>query len=477
MKILHVAAEAVPFAKTGGLADVVGSLPKELIKRGVDVRVIMPKYRSIPSGVKKDIIFKRMLSVPVGWKSQYCGIEETNCEGVPFYFIDNEYYFGREGLYGYWDEAERYAFFCRGVLEALPYLEFSPQIIHCHDWHTGLISLFLKSHFAGNQRYKDIHSVFTIHNLNYQGIFPKKILNEILDLGDEYFTLEGMEFYGKINFLKAGLVFSDCLTTVSRTYAQEIKTPFYGAKMEGVLQKRSHDLFGIINGIDYEDYDPMTDPEVFFPYRRSTMKKQKNKCKLQELLNLPQKPETPVIAFVSRLVEQKGLDLIMRVLDDLLAMDVQLVVLGTGECGYEKYLLEKSRLYPEKMSVNIMFADSLARKIYAGSDMFLMPSIFEPCGIGQLIALRYGTIPIVRETGGLKDTVHSFNEYSGEGNGFSFSNINAHDMLHTIKRAVHFYHHKKIWAQIINNAVKADYSWNNSAAEYHELYENLLTPK
>ncbi len=475
MKILHIAAEAVPYAKTGGLADVVGSLPRELVKRGLDVRVIMPKYRSIPSSLKKDITFKRMLSVPIGWKNQYCGIEETTCEGVPFYFVDNEYYFGREGLYGYWDEAERFVFFCRGVLEALPTLGFSPQIIHCHDWHTGPSGLFLKTHFAEHPEFNNMKSVFTIHNLNYQGIYPKKVLHELLDLEDEYFIPDGIEFYGKVNFMKAGLVYSDCLTTVSRTYAREIMTPFYGVNLEGILQKRSQDLFGIINGIDYEDYDPMTDPEVFSPYRRSAIKKQKNKVKLQEILNLTKNPETPVISFISRLVEQKGLDLIMAVLDEILAMDVQLVVLGTGECGYEKSLLEKSRLYPGKMSVNIMFADSLARKIYAGSDMFLMPSIFEPCGIGQLIALRYGTIPIVRETGGLKDTVHSFNEFTGEGNGFSFSNINAHDMLYTIKRAVHFYHQKKIWEQLIYNATRTDYSWKHSAAEYHELYKGLLS--
>lgn len=476
MKILHVAAESVPFAKTGGLADVVGSLPRELIKQGLDVRVIMPKYRNISSHLKEDIVFKRMINVPVGWKSQYCGIEETTLDGVTFYFIDNEYYFGREGLYGYWDEAERFSFFCRGVLEALPSLGFSPEIIHCHDWHAGLISLFLKTHFADNPFYKNIRSVCTIHNLNYQGIYPKKVLNELLDLGDEYFTPEGLEFYGQVNFLKAGLVFSDCLTTVSRTYAQEIKDPFYGVNMEGILQRRSQELYGIINGIDYEVYDPMTDPEVFFPFRRSTQKKQKNKLKLQDILNLPQNVDIPVIAFVSRLVEQKGLDLIIEVLDEILEMDVQLVVLGTGECGYEKKLLEKSRLFPKKMSVNIMFADSLARKIYAGSDMFLMPSIFEPCGIGQLIALRYGSIPIVRETGGLKDTIQSFNEYTGEGNGFSFSNINAHDMLHTIRRAVYFYHQKKIWTKIVTNAVKADYSWKKSAAEYVELYNKLLNP-
>ncbi|PKM82491.1 MAG: glycogen synthase GlgA [Firmicutes bacterium HGW-Firmicutes-13] len=474
MKILFAASEGFPFVKTGGLGDVIGYLPKELRNQGVDVRVILPKYGNIPEHLKESMAFKNRISVPVGWRNQHAVIWEGEHSGVPFYFIENEHYFNRNGVYGCRDEAERFVFFSRAVLETLPHLDFKPQVLHCHDWHTGMVSVFLKSHYRENSFFLKMGTVFTIHNLSYQGVFPREILKDLLALGDEYFNMDALEFYGQVNFLKGGLVFSDCLTTVSPTYAREIQTPYYGENLDGLLRKMGGRLHGIINGIDYEAYDPMTDPEVFLPYRSSLLKKQENKLKLQEILELPRSREVPVIAFINRLVRQKGPDLIIRVLGDIMDLGVQLVVLGSGEEGYEEFFRDEARRYPRQLVVKITFDEGLSRKIYAGSDMFLMPSLFEPCGISQLIALRYGSIPIVRETGGLKDTVRPFNEQTGEGNGFSFTNINAHDMLFTINRAVNFYRDKAAWSKIMKNAVKGEYSWKRSAGEYLDLYRSLV---
>ncbi len=474
MNVLFVASEGAPFVKTGGLADVIGSLPAELRKQGVDARVILPRYGAIDPGLAAKIVLRKRFTVALGWRYQYCGILETEQDGVPYYFIDNEYYFKRDMLYGYGDDAERFAFFSRAVLESLPCLGFNPQVVHAHDWQTGMVSVFLKTHYSTDRFYRDIKSVFTIHNLHYKGAYPLDFLEELLELGSEHFTMEGMEFFGQGSYLKGGLVFSDFLTTVSPTYAEEIKTPYYGEKLEGLLQKRSDRLKGIVNGIDYGCYDPRTDPSLFANYDRSFREKMKNKAGLQELLGLPHEKRVPVLSFVGRLVEQKGLDLVARVLDELLEMDLQLVILGTGEKKYERFLEQMARRYPEKLSVNLRFDESLARKIYAGSDLLLMPSLFEPCGISQMIAMRYGTIPLVRETGGLKDTVEPFNEFTGAGSGFSFKNFNAHDMLYTVQRAVDFYHDGKTWSIIVKNAWEQDFSWKPSALEYKDLYQGLL---
>ncbi len=474
MEVLFAASEAVPFIKTGGLADVIGSLPLELRKKGVDARLILPLYRDVPFPFKEKMSLRKKMPLSMGWRYQHFSLLELESEGMPVYFIDNEYYFDRHGIYDFRDDAERFAFFCRAVLESLPYLGFKPQILHTHDWHTGLVNLFLKALYGQHPFFQDIKSVFTVHNLNYQGLFPWEMLEELLDLPEEYYSMEGIEFYGQGSYLKAGLVFADYLTTVSETYVREIQTPEYGEKLEGLLQKRKHSLSGIINGIDYQFYDPTGDPQVKFPYRASYTEKCKNKPFLQESLGLPQNEEIPLVAFINRLVEQKGLDLLREALEEIMALELQLVFLGTGEQKYEAFLRGASYDYPHKIAVQLRFDEQLARRIYAGADLFLMPSLYEPCGIGQLIALRYGTIPLVRETGGLKDTVLPFDAKTGEGNGFVFTEYKKEALLSTLKEALKTYQDREKWALIMKNATEMDFSWKSSAEQYQKLYSSLL---
>jgi starch synthase len=471
MKVLFVATECTPFIKTGGLADVIGALPKELIKEGVDVRVVLPKYEAISNSFKEEMNTIYKGTAPVGWRNQYLGVEMLVKDEITFYFIDNEYYFKRTGLYGFYDDAERFAYFSRAVLEMLPEIDFQPDVIHCHDWQAALIPLFLKTHYQQNQFYTGIKSMFTIHNLKYQGIFPREVLNELLSLGDEHF--EGVEFDGCVNYLKSALVHADLLTTVSATYAKEIQNPYYGEKLDGLLRYRCNDLHGIVNGLDYKEYDPMKDPNLTYPYRSARAKKQKNKLELQEQLGLPVREDVPMLAIVTRFVEQKGLDLVRHIFDELIQEDVQVVILGTGDEEYEHFFKHAAERFPEKVSTHITFNEGFARRIYAASDMFLMPSRFEPCGIGQLIALRYASAPIVRETGGLVDTVTAFNEEDLLGNGFSFANYNAHDFLFTIRRALTIYEDPTLWAALIKNMTKTDSSWNKSAKEYVVLYKEI----
>lgn len=474
MKVLFVASEAAPFAKTGGLGDVIGSLPRALHKQGIDVRVFVPKYGSIASTWKERMQLRTTFYVHVGYRYQYCGIEELVHDGVTYYFVDNEYYFDRPSPYGYYDEAERFTYFNRAVLSALQELDFQADIVHCHDWQTALIPLFLQAHYRENPFYAQMRTVFTIHNMKYQGIFPMEILHDLLHLDTSYFTVDGIEFYGQVSFMKAGLNYADILTTVSPTYAREVQAAYYGEQLEGLLQKRNDVLYGILNGIDYGEYDPKTDPHLFTNYVYSQKKKQENKVHLQQLFGLPQLADVPMFAIVSRLVEQKGMDLIQRIIHDLLQLNIQLVVLGTGEKQYEDFFRTMHWFHAEKVSVHITFDEGLARKIYAASDFFLMPSRFEPCGIGQLIALRYGAAPIVRETGGLKDSIQAYNEHTKAGNGFSFTNYNAHDLLYTIKQALHLYADAQHWSALCRNMNQANYSWEASAKKYVELYAMLL---
>jgi starch synthase len=475
MNVLFAASEAVPLVKSGGLADVIGSLPQALQKQGADVRIILPKYADIPQHYKDKMETVKTFNVYVGWRNQYCGLQELDIDGIHYYFIDNEFYFGRSGLYGYGDDAERFIFFCRAVSEALPHLNFKPDIIHCHDWQTALIPFMLKAHYAHIPYYDDFKTMFTIHNLMYQGRFNREWMMELLSVGDSYFTPEGLEFHGDGNCLKGALVYADLITTVSKTYAEEIQTPTFGENLDGVLRSRSSDLFGIVNGLDNEAYDPMNDSALPVKYRNAIGKKRVNKMRFQESVGLPVGSDIPMIGLVSRLVEQKGLDLIAHILDELLEMDVQLAVLGTGDWHYEQLFKDAARRHPDKVSANIMFDDGLARNIYASSDLFLMPSKFEPCGLGQLIALRYRSIPIVRETGGLKDTVQPYNEFTGEGTGFTFMNYNAHELLFTIQRAVHYYHSgPEVWTNLVYNISKVDFGWNQSAKQYMFLYDHLL---
>ncbi|MDR9854134.1 glycogen synthase GlgA [Paenibacillus sp. VCA1] len=471
MNVLFAAAEAVPFMKIGGLADVIGALPQALAKNGVNVSVVLPKYRGIPEPFREEMEHVSEIYVPVGWRSQYCGIETLSRDGITYYFVDNEYYFGRDDVYGYMDDGERFAFLNRAVLELLKAIDFQPDVIHCHDWHTALIPVLLDAHYRHDPLYSGIRTVYTIHNLLYQGIYPYEVLGELLELDDRYFTIDGLEYYGKVNFMKGGIVYADHVTTVSPTYAREIQTAYFGYGLEGLLFALGPKLSGIVNGIDTKSYNPATDPHIAVQYRSSLAKKKENKIRLQEELGLPVSAETPLISMVTRLVESKGLELVIRVLDEMLTFDdVQFVILGTGDGKYEHWFREAERRHPQKMSAQIAFSDALSRKIYASSDIFLMPSNFEPCGISQLLALRYGSIPVVRETGGLNDTVHAYNEFTGEGNGFSFANINAHDMLHTIRRAVSFYRQPQHWNTIVKNAVSGDYSWNESARAYMDIY-------
>ncbi len=473
-KVLIAAAEAAPFVKTGGLGDVVGSLPRALRRLDVDARVMIPKHRVIPAEYRDKMNLRQEFVVPVGWRNQYCGLQELDNNGVPFYFLDNAYYFDRPWPYGQFDDAERFAYFCRAVLESLPHLEFIPDIIHCHDWHAGLISVYLAAHYRQRSDYQCIRSLFTIHNLKYQGVFPKEIIGDVVDLGWEHFTADRMEFYDQVNFMKGALVYSSRISTVSRTYAEEIQDPFFGEQLDGLLRRRQSSLSGIVNGIDYEDFNPATDPRIHCHYDHQSVAKSENKLELQRRLGLPQSAETPLLAIVSRLVSQKGLDLVARVLQELLTLDLQLVVLGTGEDHYQNMFWYAAGRYPRKVSANICFDETLARQIYAAADLLLMPSLFEPCGLAQLIAMRYGCLPLVRETGGLKDTVIAYNESTGAGNGFSFANYNAHDMLHTVQRALELHRQPHAWEKIVANAMESDYSWDKSARQYQILYKTLL---
>ncbi len=463
MNILFVASEGFPFSKTGGLADVIGSLPKALQLQGINVQVILPKYAQIPTSFKKKMKGIKTLTVPVGWRNQYCGIEKLEWEGTDVYFIDNEYYFNREHCYGYYDDGERFAFFSRAVLEALPYLNEMPDLLHCHDWQTGMISILMKVHFRNHPAYEQIKTVFTIHNLKYQGVFPKSVLHDLLNVSDQYFHMDGLEYYGNVSFMKAGLVYFDLLTTVSPTYAREIQQPYYGEGLDGLLRKYNPVLYGIVNGIDNQLYVPAYN------------EKKENKRLLQSMLGFEEGEGTPLVACISRLVEQKGMDLILHVLPELLRLNLQFVILGTGDARYETAFLQAAIDYPNRIFFNNHFDESFARQLYAASDVFLMPSRYEPCGISQLLAMKYGSLPIVRETGGLKDTVQPYNDLTNEGTGFSFKNYNAHEMLDTITRAIKLYEQNPIvWQEIVTNAMNTDYSWMASAKKYKALYESLV---
>jgi starch synthase len=475
LKILMATSEASPFAKTGGLADVLGSLPAALIGKGAEVSVIMPKYGTIPDLLRTNLVHKCYLYVDLGWRNLYCGIEQSEYNGITYYFIDNEFYFNRENLYGYSDDGERFAFFNKAVMEALPYLNFMPDVLHCHDWQTGMIPVLLENQYRHLELYQRISTIFTIHNLKYQGVYGIPELKEWFGLKEEYFTPDKLEFFGAGSFLKGGLVYSNLLTTVSATYAEEIKSAFFGEHLEGLLNARGKDLYGIVNGIDYIEFNPKTDHFIYQPFSKSNLKgKIANKLALQQELNLTVGEEIPMIGLISRLVDQKGLDLIACVFNEILAEDIQFVILGSGDKKYEDLFRDAMDHYPGKVSATIRFDNVLAHKIYAASDLFLMPSLFEPCGLGQLISLRYGTLPIVRETGGLKDTVTAYNEVTGEGNGFCFSNYNAHDMLHTIRRAVEIYHRKTLFNKLKKAAMSCEYSWQSSAGKYMDLYQTLI---
>lgn len=475
MRVLFAASEAMPLVKTGGLADVVGALPKALANRGVEVTVVLPKYGEIPKEITDKAVNVAVMEVQLGWRRQYCGVQEVTVDGVRFILIDNEYYFKRGYLYGYGDEAERFTFFSFAVLELLDKLEQLPDIIHCHDWQTGLIPFLLRTRYGNRPGYQNIRTVFTIHNLQYQGVFSRGLLQDLLATGDDSFTADSLDFYGAGSCMKAGLRFADKLSTVSQTYAYEIQTEEYGEKLDGVIRQRANDLWGIVNGIDTDVYDPMTDPYISVAYRNSLEKKRQNKTALQQEMGLPVDESIPMVGIVSRLTNQKGFDIIGEALPALMKENLQLVILGSGEPGIEAMLRESLLVNRDKMALWFGFNEGLARRFYAASDMYLMPSRFEPCGLSQLIAMRYRTVPIVRETGGLRDTVQAYNEYTGEGNGFSFGPLTVHDLLYTVRRALTFYERPEEWEKIVSNGAKKDYGWDSSARLYYKLYREIVT--
>jgi len=477
VKILFTASECVPFVKTGGLADVVGALAPVLAKQGHDVRVILPLYGSIPEKYTQQMTHVCDFEVQLGWRRQYCGIEMLKQDGVIWYFMDNKYYFGRPYIYGLGgDEYERFGFFCRGALNALPMLDFQPDVVHAHDWQSGMIPALLKIQYAHLPFFANMKTMYTIHNLQYQGIFGIREVQDVLGLGDSLWTDDKLECYGCANFMKAALVYADVITTVSPSYSEEIQTAYYGERLDGLLRARKESVHGILNGIDMVDYDPAIDNRIAKTYTFETLADGKAACKadLQAKLGLEVNPDIPVIGMVGRLSNQKGLDLVDYIMGDLMQKKVQLVVLGMGESRYVNLFSWAEGEYKGKVAARFTMDHALAHQIYAGCDMFLMPSQFEPCGLSQLIALRYGTVPIVRETGGLRDTVLSYNEYTDEGNGFSFFNYNAHDMLNTIQRAIDFYNDRKdVWQKLQQRGMTGDYSWTNSAGKYLAMYEAL----
>jgi len=478
MKILMAASEMAPFVKVGGLADVVGSLPMALAALGHDVRVVIPLYKVIPEIYKEQMTTECVFELQMGWRRQYCGLLSMPWKGITVYFVDNQYYFGWDRVYGYMEEeAERFSFFDRAVLEIIQRIGFYPDILHCHDWQAGMIPVLLRTQYAWGD-YMNIKSVMTIHNLKYQGVFDNQRISDLLGLHASLITDDKLEFFGAVSFLKGGIVYAHKVTTVSPSYAIETCDPFLGERLDGVLRSRSSDYIGILNGIDVEEWDPASDSHIIHPYTKDQLRnKVINKKALQTELWLDQEAETPLIGMVTRLVAQKGLDLLRHVLQELLYRQpkLQLVALGTGDYEYEDFFRHVNANFPGRVSSILYFDNELAHRIYAGSDMLLVPSAFEPCGLTQMIALRYGTLPVVRETGGLKDTVRSYDEATRKGNGFSFSAYNAHDMMYTIERAVGIYQNKRSWNAIVRNAMQEDFSWIKSADAYMALYEQAIS--
>ena len=472
MKVLYAASEALPFIASGGLGDVAGSLPQALRKRLVGCRVVMPLYDNIKQELKDTMKFITNISVPVAWRRQYCGIFEARSGGVIYYLLDNQYYFKRDSLYGFYDDAERFAFFSRAILEIIPYIDFKPDIIHCNDWQTALTPVYYSTMYAQRPGYENIKTVFTIHNIQYQGVYGDELIDNVVGIDHAHKNL--VEYDGTVNLMKGAIECANAVTTVSPSYAKEILDPWYSHGLDPILRERSFKLRGILNGIDVINYDPETDKDIFKNYTADNIRgKYTNKRELQKLLGLPEKSDTPVMGMVTRLVSHKGLDLCKAVLDELLATtDIQLVVLGSGDYQYEEFFRGLAARYPDKVGLCLGFVPDLARKIYAGADLFLMPSKSEPCGLSQMVALRYGTIPIVRETGGLRDSVRDSGD--NEGNGFVFSSYNAHDMLHAIRRAVEGYQDKEGWAILVKRAMDSDNSWGKSANDYIKMYKEVL---
>ena len=471
MKVLYATSEAKPFAASGGLADVAGSLPKALRVRLVGCRVVLPLYESVPQELRETMTFLTSFSVPVAWRRQYCGVFEAKHNGVIYYLLDNQYYFKRAGLYGHYDDAERFAFFARAVIEMIRYIDFKPDIIHANDWQSALIPVYYSLFYAGQEGYEDIKTVFTIHNIQYQGKYGMEILEDVFGIPQSARPI--VEQDGCVNLMKGAIETADRVTTVSPTYAGEILDPWYSHGLDPILRLREWKLSGILNGIDTDEYNPETDPQIYRHFSAEDPSgKAETKRALQERLDLPQTAELPLIGMVSRLVTHKGLDLVKYVIDELLGDSLQMVILGSGDWVYENFFREVQGRFPDKFRYCAGFVPELAQKIYAASDIFLMPSKSEPCGLSQMVACRYGAVPVVRETGGLKDSIQDCGD--GFGNGFTFKTYNANDMLYAVRRALGAYANKNDWPILVERALRSDFSWGRSANEYMKLYRELL---
>ena len=472
MKVLFAASEASPFIRTGGLGDVMGALPQALAKIGVETAVVLPLYFDMKAEYRNSLKYIGNTTVFLGWRQQYAGVFMSRVNDVDYYFIDNEYYFKRNGIYGHFDDGERFAFFSKAVLETMQVTGFYPDVLQCNDWQTGLTPLYLNCFYRLVDGYKTMKTVMTIHNIEFQGRMDKYVIDNVFGIPHDFYQV--VEYKGDANMLKAGIESANKVVTVSPTYAREILDPYFAYGLDGILNARSFKLCGIVNGIDTALYDPKTDKALFANYDYKTYKKKaENKKGLQELLGLPVS-DRPLIGMVTRLTPQKGIDLVLNVIREILSMDLQLVILGTGDGKYENALREIGKQFPTKLATAIYFSGDIASKIYGASDMFLMPSKYEPCGLSQMIAMRYGSVPIVRETGGLKDTVPAFDPTTGKGLGFTFKTYNAHDMLGAVQRAVDTYYKPDLWQKgVVKNAMAADFSWKRSAEDYLSLYKSI----
>ncbi len=476
MKILFASSEVVPFIKTGGLADVAGSLPQALAKEGHEVKVILPLYEGVDQEWREQMTFVKCFNVTLAWRQVYCGIFELEREDVTYWFVDNEYYFKRWQIYGHFDDCERFAYFSRAIIEAPGQLGWAPDIIHCNDWQTALVPVYLLEEKYRIPQLASTKTVFTIHNIEYQGRYGDQVLQDVIGLDRSYFNEGMLAFHRDVNLMKGGIMASSFVTTVSPTYAQELRTPFYAHGLDGVINQQSFKLEGILNGIDTDLYDPAQREDLAATFTVKSLAKGKAACKkaLQQTTGLKENPDVPVIACVSRLVGHKGFSLVTDALHDIMGLDVQMVVLGTGDWQYEEAFRRAQGQYPGRFSAQLTYSASLSNMVYAGADLFLMPSVSEPCGLSQMIAMRFGTVPVVRETGGLKDTVTPYNKFEGTGRGFTFSNISAGDMTWVLREAVELYHsNKKAWRGLQKEGMTADFSWSSSAKQYLDIYQRV----
>ena len=477
MKILFAASEVAPFIKTGGLADVAGSLPPALAEMGHDVRVILPLYEGIGENWRSEMTFVKYYYVRLAWRSIYCGLFKLERNGVTYYFVDNENYFKRSTLYGHYDDAERYAFFSRVIIETPDQIEWAPDVIHCNDWQTALVPIYLLEERYARPMLEQTKTVFTIHNIEYQGRYGRDVLEDVFGLNSTYMNDRMLSHFNDVCLMKGAIYASDYITTVSPNYAHELQYAFYAHGMEGVIAENRHKMTGILNGIDMAANDPSTGKGIFAPFT-STDHEGKAACKaaLQGKLGLNPDPNVPIVACISRLVGHKGFELVTQAFDSMMSLGVQFVVLGTGEWGYEEFFRNAQIRYPGQVSANLVYSAPLSSAIYAGADIFLMPSIAEPCGLSQMFAMRYGTVPVVRTTGGLADSVPPYNAEDNSGLGFTFGTVDAGDMLDAIGRAVGvYYDDKEAWAGLVQRDMEADFSWDRSAVDYVEVYEAAMS--